>query len=595
MKKLPITILLAFAFCQVYSQSFTPGFNKEEYKQLMLISARTAGEKYAQQFDAPTNYKMIYRSDTIGLDNLWDFWTANNSTAVISIRGTTPDAVSWLANFYAAMVPAKGKLKINDTTTFHYQLAANPKAAVHVGWLLSTAYLSKDMLPKIKAAYSKGTKSFYIIGHSQGGAIAYLLTAYLINLRLTGELPADLKIKTYCSAAPKPGNLYFAYEYEAMTQGWAYNVVNAADWVPEVPFSIQTTGDFNTINPFTNVNAIIKKQKFPNNLIMKYAYNRLDKPTKKAQRNFQKYLGGFASKAVGKTLPGFSAPDYYSSNHYVRTGATVVLLPDDEYYKKYPDTSSNVFIHHLHAAYLMLLDKLPAVSEINSIGALAYTPGEADIKAAKEKTKPLVMKKLFMHANFGLQGPNFDNINTHLAAAGFMKFNSVYFTRGAGLMTLFPQARLATLLNYQTYTSNKVENNFDNSLRATVVGTSLGYMLLRSSNTHLIPFAGINYSWFGARISKSNAASQSFDDYLNSETNQQHISYNSFASNVGFHVSFMPFINKKFGSNTLLGLKAGYVAPLGSAKWKTNATKLSDGPKTNTQGWYVYFMIGTAL
>lgn len=595
MKTQLLTTLLTLLIVQAHSQDFKPGFSKEEYRQLMLISARTAGEKYAKQFDAPADYKMVYRSDTIGLDNLWDFWTSDYNTAVISIRGTTPDAVSWLANFYAAMVPAKGKLQINDTSTFHYQLASNPKAAVHVGWLLSTAYLSKDMLPKIKDAYSKGTKSFYIIGHSQGGAIAYLLTAYLINLRLSGELPSDLKIKTYCSAAPKPGNLYFAYEYEAMTQGWAYNVVNAADWVPEVPFSIQTTGDFNIINPFTNVNDIIKKQKFPNNLIMKYAYNRLDKPTKRAQRNFQKYLGGFASKAVGKTLPGFSAPDYYSSNHYVRTGATIVLLPDDDYYKKYPDTSTNVFIHHLHAPYLMLLDKLPAVSETNSIGALAYTPTEADIKAVKEKTKPLVMKKLFLHAMFGLQGPGFDNINTQLTASGFMKFNSVYFSRGAGLMTLFPQARLATLLNYQTYTSNKVNNNFDNSIRGTVVGTSLGYMLLRSPNNHIIPFAGLNYSWFGARISKSNAPAQSFNDYLGSSANQQHISYNSFATNLGVHASFMPFTNKKAGSNILLGLKAGYIAPIGSAKWKTNATKLSDGPKTNTQGWYINFVVGTAL
>ncbi|HPN72156.1 MAG TPA: hypothetical protein PLZ32_21680, partial [Saprospiraceae bacterium] len=77
-------------------------------------------------------------------------------------------------------------------------------------------------MPKIDSLYKTGTKEFLIMGHSQGGAIAYLMTSYLYNLQQLGQLPIDIKFKTYCSAAPKPGNLYYAYEYEAMTQGgWA--------------------------------------------------------------------------------------------------------------------------------------------------------------------------------------------------------------------------------------------------------------------------------------------------------------------------------------------------------------------------------------
>jgi hypothetical protein len=64
----------------------------------------------------------------------------------------------------------------------------------------------------------------------------------------------DIKFKTYCSAAPKPGNLYFSYDYEADNQiGWSFTVVNGADWVPELPVSIQSIGDFNKTNPFKNV------------------------------------------------------------------------------------------------------------------------------------------------------------------------------------------------------------------------------------------------------------------------------------------------------------------------------------------------------
>lgn len=357
-------VLLALLFASVSTataQSIVPGFDKSEFREMMLISVRTASiEDYAENFPEPEHHTMIYQSKPIGLDNLWDLWTDDqNQSAVISIRGTTEKPESWLANFYAAMVPAKGTLNIDPDFSFTYQLANDPKAAVHVGWLLSTAYLSREIVPRIKTLYAEGTKDFLIIGHSQGGAISYLLTAYLYHLRANGLLPADIRFKTYSSAAPKPGNLYFAYEYEAMTQGgWAFNVVNAADWVPEVPVSIQTLKDFNKINPFVHARSIIKSQKFPAKLVLKHIYRKLDKPTRQAQKNYEKYLGNLASSVIKKNIPGYTPPAYYNSNDYVRTGVTIVLMPDESYYKEFPDDSTKLFRHHVHGPYLYLLDKL---------------------------------------------------------------------------------------------------------------------------------------------------------------------------------------------------------------------------------------------
>ena len=352
--------LLIFITAQSKAQVLKPGFDKMEYNELMLISARTTNdEKYYSKFAKPTNYEMIYQSKPIGLDNLWDLWTNNKNTCVISVRGTTEKQESWLSNFYAAMVPAKGILKIENNNVFNYQLADDSKAAVHVGWLLSMAYLANEIIPKIKEQHQKGIKDFLIIGHSQGGAIAYLLTSHLMHLQKINEVPVDVRFKTYCSAAPKPGNLYYAYEYEAATQGgWAYNVVNAADWVPEMPVSIQTLNDFNNVNPFTNAKALIKKQKFPYNIVLKHVYNKLNKPTKKAQKNYEKYLGNMTSKIIKKYVPGFTPPKYYKSSHYVRTGATIVLMPDSAYFKQYPNDATKLFPHHFHNQYLFLLKLL---------------------------------------------------------------------------------------------------------------------------------------------------------------------------------------------------------------------------------------------
>ncbi|MFD2935509.1 lipase family protein [Spirosoma flavum] len=354
------TFILLLLPLVLFSQKLKPGFDKAEYIELLKVSAQFGDSTYISTFPAPQQFKLAYRSPVIGLENRWDLWTDNRAISVISIRGTTANSVSWLGNFYAAMVPAKGEIQLTNTNKFSYELAASPKAAVHVGWLVSMGFLAKDILPKIDSCYRAGIKDMLIMGHSQGGGIAYLLTAYLKNLQKQSRIPADIQFKTYCSAGPKPGNLYFAYEYEAATQnGWAYNVVNSADWVPEVPFSIQTINDVNTTNPFSGAPGMIKKQKLPQRIILKYIYNSLSKPALKAQKNYQKYLGKLASKTVQKNLNGYVPPEYYNSSDYVRAGTPIVLLADSAYFKQYPESQEKIFTHHFHPPYLYLAEKLP--------------------------------------------------------------------------------------------------------------------------------------------------------------------------------------------------------------------------------------------
>lgn len=343
------------------AQHLRPGFDKQEFIELLKIGARTTADSaYYNSFPAPQHYKMIYQSAPAGLDNLWQLWVNKDSVAVISVRGTTTTAVSFLLNFYAAMVSAKGQLTLEKNFTFTYELSDDPKAAVHAGFLIGTAFLSRDILPKIDSLYKNGgVKEFIIAGHSQGGAITYLLTSYLENMKKNGRLPGDIKIKTCASAAPKPGNLFYAYEFENLKRGgWGYNVVNTADWVPEVPFSIQTTNDFNEVNPFNNAKTLIRKQKFPANLALRHVYNRLSKPAKKAQKNYERFLGKMVSKYVKKSLPDFVTPTYFSSNNYSRAGMTIVLKADSDYYKKFPQDRNKIWINHPQAPYLFLTEKL---------------------------------------------------------------------------------------------------------------------------------------------------------------------------------------------------------------------------------------------
>lgn len=346
------------------AQVLQPGFDKAEYLELIRLHARQGGSDsvWWAGLPRPRQFTMAYRAPESPLDNRWDLWTHGGPQpqAVISVRGTTAEQVSWLANLYAAMLPAAGELQLAAGRKFAYHLADDPQAAVHAGWLLGLAFMADGIVHKVDSCYRSGTHDFLIMGHSQGGAIAFLLTSHLRRLQQQGQLPADIRFKTYCSAGPKPGNLFYAYAYETSTHGgWATNVVNPADWVPEVPLSVQTLDDFSPSNPFVGARAMIKQQKFPKNLALRHVYNQLDKPARRAQRRYQRYLGSFIARALAQHVPAYQGPAFYPSSNYVRAGTTVVLPADAAYYALYPNDPAKVFRHHLFQPYYYLAERLP--------------------------------------------------------------------------------------------------------------------------------------------------------------------------------------------------------------------------------------------
>lgn len=361
-----LTMILLLMAPALWAQVLKPGFDKAEYLETLKINykAHIALNKWQEQqaVPDPQAFTFVYRSPVVAFDNIWDLWIhPDKRVALIAVQGSIQTEASFLANLYAAMIPAKGSLQLDKDFLFDYTLADHPQAAVQVGWFVAMAYLSKTIRSKIDSCYQQGIKDFILTGHSQGGGITFMLNAYLQHLKRDGKLPQDIRFKTYCSAGPKPGNLFFAYDYEKMTEGgWAYNVVNTADWVPDVPFSVQTVDDFTAINPFRNAKAMIKKQKFPANIALRAVYNRLSKPSQKAQRNYEKYLGKMVSKAVKKQIPNFNTPAYYKSNYYVRTGNTIVLYADEAYFKLYNNdiNNTNIWQHHLPQQYLFLAEKL---------------------------------------------------------------------------------------------------------------------------------------------------------------------------------------------------------------------------------------------
>ncbi len=335
-----------------------PGYSASENIEMLKVFKSFVDTPIAgMDIPASTRFHRVYRSPVMGLDNMWELHADDRSTAVISLRGTTANAISWLENGYAAMIPATGEMQLEEDFSFRYHLADDPRAAVHVGWMLGVGFLQRDILPRIDSLYAVGTRDILITGHSQGGALCYLFTAHVWQLQRAGRIPGDIRFKTYANAAPKPGNTYFAHHYEHHTRGWAFNTVNALDWVPEVPMSIQTVDDFNTVNPFTNAKEGMKDLPLKQRVAAKYVYNKLDKPTRRAQSNYRKFLGKSASSFVRRSLPHLETPPYAETNLYVRTGTIITLLPDSEYFHRFPQEKERIFINHMLEPYLYLMER----------------------------------------------------------------------------------------------------------------------------------------------------------------------------------------------------------------------------------------------
>jgi hypothetical protein len=122
---------LLLLLCQtLIAQKLKPGFDPIELRELMQLSVYQIDTPWTNMlYPQPPNYQLAYRSPKMALDNRWDLWKRKDSVAVISIRGTTGNAESWLENFYAGMVPA-----------IHQLTLANGKHS-NTNWLLTRAHI----------------------------------------------------------------------------------------------------------------------------------------------------------------------------------------------------------------------------------------------------------------------------------------------------------------------------------------------------------------------------------------------------------------------------------------------------------------------
>jgi hypothetical protein len=355
MKKVFFLILVSFSLYSNAQSKLKPGFEVDEYLDLLRVSSYHMDSIYPTYvLKVGSNYQRVYRSPVVGLQNRFDVWIKDNSIGIISIRGTVQQNESWIENFYMGMISSQGSIVVDKNHIFNYKVAEDTNAYVHLGWMLGLAHMAPDIVNQINQLHAKGIKDILIFGHSQGGALAFLLRSYLQYLD-EKVLPKDIVYKTYSSAPPKPGNLFYSYDYDFITGGgWGFRVVNPLDWVPESPYTVQTINDANCVSPVRNAKESMNRLGFASRFYLKSIYRKLNRSTRKSLNLYNKYLGHKLYKLLKKNHPEYIEPKYKPSINYNITGTPIILKPTAAYNLKFAHDPKNAFLHHSYRSYLFI-------------------------------------------------------------------------------------------------------------------------------------------------------------------------------------------------------------------------------------------------
>ncbi|MFZ1330740.1 MAG: hypothetical protein WAR83_01045 [Flavobacteriales bacterium] len=301
------------------------GFQPDEARDMiMLCNTHTFIDLYgSDEKMIPDGYTRIYSSVATPLDTKFEVFRKGN-VGVIEFRGSTANMMSWMVNVHSSMIPAEGRMVINGNK-FDYEFAEDTSAAVHAGFALVIGTIADEILGQLKELHKLGVSDVIITGHSQGGAVAHLMRAYLEHLPRR-KLPAQMEFKTYSFAAPMVGDKAFAAEYERdfCTRLSSFSIIEPEDPVPDMPIAYSEGNAFSMQNILAMMTGGQSIKSNAKNALLNLFSGGMEKITGAADVSIAKRVEG----AVGEVV----MPEYRKEWNY-HPMATKIELDVFEYPK----------------------------------------------------------------------------------------------------------------------------------------------------------------------------------------------------------------------------------------------------------------------
>ena len=219
-------------------------------------------------------------------------------------------------------------------------------------------------------------------------------------------------------------------------------------------------------------------------------------------------------------------------------------------------------------------------------------------KAITEVTKDVVkfIKKKRVNAAYGIFGGttmNLNNLNRDLSYTKLPELPEKYFTFGFGGHLI--EKRFVAALEFQKslLRSNSVSNNYSSVLTFKYTLVNFGYLIYSGEKIMIYPMVGGGFGHM--KLFNSDNTVDSFNDISNFMNTSEAKRY-GFIANFGLGIDY--FIQTKKNNKRIkkkglvIGLRTGYLFSPILEKWRVNLMKVSDGPKTSVNGFYLKLIIG---
>ncbi len=194
----------------------------------------------AKDEDIEFHYALDYEDVVFGNDqcafSIASAWLPPSSTGekrrvvYLVIRGTPLNSNEWTSNLNIADSMSSTEMKTDDEIT-------------HEGWLKAAGQIRQTLHEYIhKRGITVGKDVLFITGHSRGGSVANLLSAAIADEPLADdpgcqELTSQertRRIYTYTIACP---NVTMKTNTADSRYGFIWNIINAEDIVPTIPYN----------------------------------------------------------------------------------------------------------------------------------------------------------------------------------------------------------------------------------------------------------------------------------------------------------------------------------------------------------------------
>lgn len=206
---------------------------------------------------------------------------------------------------------------------------------------------------------------------------------------------------------------------------------------------------------------------------------------------------------------------------------------------------------------------------------------------AKDKKEKATQKTKIrgLHFVFPFEHIQTDNtdINTEFNKAKLPASKSPFLSFGVGIQYYHDRFVFRGAMS----SASNVQKQPNSDVRNTLISYSLnaGYDCIKKMDYSLYPFAGYRFCSYNYLYNQKTTAPQTINGYLTTPLDHKEIRNSRSHADLGVGFSYQ----KEY----LVGIRAGYLLPIGDAKWKVNQNKIT---LLNTPGMdylgYVTITIG---